>query len=355
MTDPKTPQDEPESSDVDETAETAETAEAPPVVRRSSRIVVAPIAEEMSEGLNVWAQNQPRLFDATSFQGFAAPLIENLSLLLKEEAWVTDSLKQTLTNFHTAFLAAVPTFEVIQANINATVLGFAETIARYDWASLVESIAKFLPPNWPEDLEYGPAMNFINGSGVPIIWVPSAPVVDLLVAAEGPIEVDKILSDHETVIVGDIRLVLDGIDIESPLIGEVQHLREAASVFGSGQLIAAQSLATTTLDAIIIRKYRYHRSAREQIQPITDESGLQSIILQGAMVPLLSALTSYWPSNGDPVPTEYNRHATVHAGASGQFSRRNALVALMLATSVLKTLDYSGAFVEPDDGTPSAE
>lgn len=39
---------------------------------------------------------------------------------------------------------------------------------------------------------------------------------------------------------------------------------------------------------------------------------------------------------GDPIPVEFNRHASVHAAGAVQYHPANALIALMIATSLLR-------------------
>uniref|UniRef100_UPI003F49B1B9 hypothetical protein n=1 Tax=Amycolatopsis sp. CA-293810 TaxID=3239926 RepID=UPI003F49B1B9 len=50
--------------------------------------------------------------------------------------------------------------------------------------------------------------------------------------------------------------------------------------------------------------------------------------------PVLEALNNY--DGLDEAPTVFNRHATAYAVGQAQYSRANALIATMLATSVLR-------------------
>jgi hypothetical protein len=52
------------------------------------------------------------------------------------------------------------------------------------------------------------------------------------------------------------------------------------------------------------------------------------------------ALVSFKP--GGPVPVHLNRHATAHAAGPEQYSDVNAVIALMLTTSVLRQAQASG-------------
>lgn len=50
----------------------------------------------------------------------------------------------------------------------------------------------------------------------------------------------------------------------------------------------------------------------------------------------MKACDSLW--DHDPVPTAFNRHATVHAAGPTQYTVANALTALMLAVSLVREI-----------------
>jgi hypothetical protein len=55
------------------------------------------------------------------------------------------------------------------------------------------------------------------------------------------------------------------------------------------------------------------------------------------------ALQRFLPHNGDPVPVVYNRHASAHAVGDVQYTEANALVAVMMAVSMLCELQEEHA------------
>jgi len=58
-----------------------------------------------------------------------------------------------------------------------------------------------------------------------------------------------------------------------------------------------------------------------------------------AIAPAWAAYQTFWPSNGDKVPRNFARHASAHAVTPRQYSRTNAVIALMIVTSLLWLLD----------------
>jgi hypothetical protein len=53
-------------------------------------------------------------------------------------------------------------------------------------------------------------------------------------------------------------------------------------------------------------------------------------------VPAIVALTKFDAPNGDPVPTIFNRHASAHAVGPEQYTEANTVIALALATSLVR-------------------
>ncbi|MEV1092198.1 hypothetical protein [Streptomyces microflavus] len=55
--------------------------------------------------------------------------------------------------------------------------------------------------------------------------------------------------------------------------------------------------------------------------------------------PVWYAHAKYHPTNGDPIPCTFGRHSSTHGVSRTQYSRVNAVHALMLVTSVIKFFD----------------
>lgn len=58
-----------------------------------------------------------------------------------------------------------------------------------------------------------------------------------------------------------------------------------------------------------------------------------------AFAPMWQTYQQFWVTDGDAIPTTFSRNATAHAVSRRQFSRSNAVQALMFATSLLYFFD----------------
>jgi hypothetical protein len=54
-----------------------------------------------------------------------------------------------------------------------------------------------------------------------------------------------------------------------------------------------------------------------------------------AIAPVWSVYRQFWTTNGDPVPKTFGRHASAHAVSKAQYNRTNAVLGVMLVTSLL--------------------
>jgi hypothetical protein len=219
--------------------------------------------------------------------------------------------------------------------VNAILTG---SITGIDWLTFTERIAALLPPNWSDDVDYGLAMAVLSDEGIPLVWVPRADLVELLVSADSETARREILVENADAIVDDLQSVLDVLETSAYLGGHIALTKSAVATLVSGFDSAAQALATTVLDSLVMAYVGAHKRVPKAIRPVTDDMALKDFALAAALTPIVRAYEPYWPSQGDPVPRSYNRHATVHSGSPLQFSRANALVSVMLTTSFLQTI-----------------
>ena len=71
---------------------------------------------------------------------------------------------------------------------------------------------------------------------------------------------------------------------------------------------------------------------------IEDLPARSAVVLGG----IWGAFGQFWPENGEQIPRNFSRHASAHGVSRRQYSRINALLALMHVTAPLKLLsvDY---------------
>lgn len=181
--------------------------------------------------------------------------------------------------------------------------------------------------------------------GIPLFWVPRARIAARLISAPtGPTR--RAIIGHElSAITEDCLEILDLIS-NSDYLYEIDRLREAADLVFSHPA-AVQALATATLDSLMYAiarakstvytlvtgangrgKAGHEEETRQQLQRDLGKRGSL------ALAPVRPIYQQFKP-RGDKIPRSLNKHASFHRVHPFQYSKRNAAIALMLATSVL--------------------
>lgn len=210
------------------------------------------------------------------------------------------------------------------------------------------------PPNWRSvpDIDFEAAIALVN-EGVPLVWVPRGSIVaKLLEAADGPAR-DVVLVSSRDEIAEDCMDVLAEITAD-----ELKELADlAATAVGAiqnGFGPPAQALGANILDTVLRKaasrgvllsapkpKVSFYKHVTSQVSLVTGDVGLFDFQAACVLAPVITALASFWPST-DPTPTRFGRHATAHRVDLMQYTEANAIVAVMLAVSVLREAEESG-------------
>lgn len=114
----------------------------------------------------------------------------------------------------------------------------------------------------------------------------------------------------------------------------------------------AQSHAANIVDSIVLAFHGKdgRTTTQKHAQLDFDDLPLRVIAENLALRPLLRALVTWWPAWGTPPPEHFARHATAHAvGQEGVFTPLNALIAVMLATSLTVQYQPQSADDDPDE------
>lgn len=203
------------------------------------------------------------------------------------------------------------------------------------------AMADALPPNWG-DVDLGSAVDLAE-QGWPIVWVPNSGIVARLVAASSDEEREAIVIAEA---VGVVQDVIDALDAAAAP-GEsaiVDALREAAASASDGRWIACQATTAVTLDTLVgaetlIKRHLSTITERYSVDDVTLYEMRLALILR-AVPP---AFTEFRVHRGDPVPSRFNRHATVHRVSYDQLTKLNALTGLLIATSLTCELAAHGS------------
>ncbi|MGI5507438.1 hypothetical protein [Lentzea sp. CA-135723] len=199
------------------------------------------------------------------------------------------------------------------------------------------------PPNWKgltdEQLD---AVIATATSGIPVAWVPRAEILQVLLAAD---EADQltVLNAHATAIVDDCAAA-----VSQARSGEFDELagyvEEAISAYRAGHLAASQALSASIIDTLLRVtvlepvKYGYYKTVKDTIA-----EGPDCVPRVIACLPVLNALENF--DGHSDVPAKFNRHASAHAVYAQQYTSTNALISLMLATSMLRQAHHDASEV----------
>jgi len=126
------------------------------------------------------------------------------------------------------------------------------------------------------------------------------------------------------------------------LADQVVILGEALDTADDCKLCAAQALAGAIFDTILRRTIKpqritgYYKRVKDEITDRHENADMSELRWGVVHVPAILALDMFFEPNGDPIPTIFNRHATAHTVGRIQYTPANAVIALALATSLIR-------------------
>lgn len=301
----------------------------------------------------------PRLPTLDSL-GLSATL-DNLSRMLTPE--VLGLRESLLTDSVTAQLASqMPTFKMPELLANSISANLTERMSRavdnlaasvmkqFDstilksipsWLPNLASLQLHLPSNWRgvrvdvDEIEQDVFQ--ILSEGIPLAWVPNRRVIILLLDAPDAQARRRVISNNRRGIVTTCANVVSSLPLGGRPLFLADTIVRAVRAFQDGHVEAAQALATNVLDTLLsgFSRAALGRTMGSMLNPeysrqLAEE---RSWRLQLALRP------SFTLMRGEHTVHErhnaFHRNATTHAVTSHQYSRINAVLAIMNATSVL--------------------
>jgi hypothetical protein len=230
------------------------------------------------------------------------------------------------------------------SSFKALQVDFAKLVPTFtfDFSALRQGLLRACPPNW-RDLDDSIQLNDLfdlTEAGFPTAWVPRSSVLEELARAD---ETGRagVFERHREVVIEDCTELADEITSDE-LAGLVVLLKEALQVAATGQLRAAQALAASVLDTTLrhtfqpLRLTGFYKRVKDEISQRHENASMAELRWGLAHIPVVVVLAMFDPSQGDPVPSNFNRHASAHAAGLVQYTPANAVVALALATSLLR-------------------
>jgi hypothetical protein len=244
-----------------------------------------------------------------------------------------------------AFRVKLPAFEFPE--LQALQTQIAQVFAGVDWSAIQQGIQQAyrrgVPPNWRDlgdDLKLWPLVELCE-AGYPTAWVPRASVLQELIDANEP-DRGAVFAARRVEIIEDCCACLEEVT-SGELVDITVMLGEALELAETGRhLVAAQALAACVFDTILRRNIKpqsvagYYRDAKKEINDRHENASLDKLRWGVVHVPAIVALAKFDAPNGDPVPTIFNRHASAHAVGPEQYTEANAVIALALATSLVR-------------------
>lgn len=196
----------------------------------------------------------------------------------------------------------------------------------------------------------------IADDGIPLVWVPRESIVaDLLQAPDRPARL-AILVGRTTELVEDCRSVLESIT-EPTLADQLPLAQAALESYAGGHQEAAQALATVVTETVIARAVSSkYKKVQDFVLFDPAKVAWRQLRLKAALAPIHRFYTSWYRGDGQPAPEALSRHVTVHEAHAAHFSPSNAVVAVLLVTSVMRAsqeLQERSARLDETVGAPT--
>ena len=109
----------------------------------------------------------------------------------------------------------------------------------------------------------------------------------------------------------------------------------------SGHDAAGQALAFNLTDSLV-RKLVNGQGYSAMTKRFGGEFGEMSLAamrLDAAILPFVASLVEWSPLSAKPEPVELSRHVSAHHASTRQYTRPNALLAVLLSSSVVRAVD----------------
>ncbi|MFV2172309.1 hypothetical protein ACFHW2_11995 [Actinomadura sp. LOL_016] len=211
------------------------------------------------------------------------------------------------------------------------------------------TIQNLFPANWGDarPRDWDEFEHLLAHEGIPVLWVPGPQIIAAIFEAETPIERRRVINRRWKGVVNDCETVLQGVR-HRYLEDERAFALDCVKALREGHTNAAQALAANLLDSIMWKFFTQElrlKLTKNDFKKngVTFDYDDYSFRLALTFAPVWCAHAKYKPWEGDPIPSEYVRHASVHGVSRRQYTRINAVIALMLVTSVIKFFDVEFA------------
>lgn len=308
--------------------------------------------------------------DAARLSSFTLPesTLKNFSALAAQQSRMLDSIKPFIetqsawkkqfeglnSDFFKTHAATQAQFAKLGANLTKTIdFGISDSFAKMAsqfaaqqsaWLktlgpTLERLRASFYPPNLRdiENLEFEDVEKVVMADSIALYGVPRAAIAEALIRAGSATKRREILGRRWQAISADCRSALDGCDSES-VAGYVSFGLAALNALDNGHAEAAQALAGSLIDSLLSSYFGKERTnytpdrKGKRTTKAYEEFTVRQFV---AFAPVWQTYQQFWVDDGDKIPTTFSRNATAHTVSPRQYNRRNAVQALLFATSLV--------------------
>ncbi|MFJ4501231.1 hypothetical protein [Streptomyces sp. NPDC088864] len=217
------------------------------------------------------------------------------------------------------------------------------------WQGIFESLqrlrSRFFPENW-EGVDRPSIEAFetlLIDEGIALMWVPGPKVVQALLDADTTAERRRIIGRRWKGITADCEAVLESVTHPN-LLDAKKFGIDCVRALQDGHTTPAQALVGNLLDSVL--RSNFDDASRIEITRNNfKKNGVRfnlddyKLRVAFTLAPVWCAHAKYRTEDGDPIPRTFGRHPTTHAVSRAQYSRINAVMGLMVVTSVIKFLD----------------
>jgi hypothetical protein len=226
--------------------------------------------------------------------------------------------------------------------------GIAERFKAAIFIFIPANLQPFSATNWTRILELG------REEGIALAWVPRMALVQALLDAPDAAAREQLLFQEETAVLDDCAACLDTITEDSAMVELAGFARQAIDICRRGGHAGAQALATNVvetiakhhLDRVVMGKGKgvSNRIRNRFGVPIDDSIALDELRVWLVGAPLFAAYREdYDYATRD---SAFNRHGTAHCVNPNVYRPANALLSILLATSLLRLMDEELAEAE---------
>jgi hypothetical protein len=238
---------------------------------------------------------------------------------------------------------------------------FSDVVAEPDDVDdLVVDVFEMIRPEnwWGTDLSPKVLFTIARDDGIPVVWVPQPEVLLALAAAPDRKARLSVLLARKQEIIDHCKMIIH--DCDDPWVTDEHDLAaKAIAAYEDGHQEAAMALAVSVGEPLAIwastPRWKFFKSDAEQeawersrkkagkyawatleLNAVRADFSQYEVPRQALIAPIHRFFTKWYPDDEQKPPDGLSRHVVAHQPTPQHFSPENALLSLMLVTSLLR-------------------